>query len=425
MTAIKFEAPLQSTVLGLIVEVFATDDALERLKHPIPEEAAQQLAVLVADNLREKMGVSDLTTVVAAGLLQEPALVDDDLDIITAFESAAEQFAASHKTPRCIALTEQNGGLPAIAFPAPDTANSENVSNIGFCLPIAVVGTAESIMQFEEVFFQEDMEHLHFASDAVVLGLTSALGLEQGLLTSVGYEDLDYAAEALATHNTHAKMIEINHAVKHKRKVYYSIRSVPVFVCDGKVRVGFFSFDSFAKRVPHLQPDEGLEDRYAKFMKDFRFVVDILGDEGIKPILIHFPSPTIETNWDAVTAAPKLNELYVELAAPGLFEPAEGPAVGLDVVCMLDPEDGALLAATMVELNEDDRPLKQTNIYPLSADAVDVVLEYTKAVGLRADLDLSVTQGTGLYVDKTLRVLSCPPLEPKSLEEVTASKTLH
>lgn len=425
MTPIHFEAPLQSTVIGLIVEVLATDDALERLTKPIPEALAQQLSVLIADDLREKMGVHDLTTVVAAGLLQEPALADEELDIITAFESAAEQFAASHKKPRSVALTSQNGGLEGIQFPPVNPANPESLSNIGFCLPLAVVGKPENIMLFEDAFFEDGREHLYFASDAVILGLTEALGLEPGVLMGIGYEDLDYAREALRTHNTHSKLVEINHALKHGKKVYFSIRSVPVFVCEGKVRVGFFSFDSFAKRVPQLQPDGSLEDRYAEFQRDFRFVVDLLGDEGVKPTLIHFPSPTESTSWDAVLAAPRLDLLYVEEAAPGLIVPAEGPAVSLELVCMNDYEDGALLAATLTELNEEDEAIKQTNIYPLTVEGMEVVMEFAKAVALRSDLNLRVDEGAGLYIDKERRVLACPPADPMSKEAVTASRTLH
>ena len=425
MSALQFAEPLQTSSIGLIIEIFATDEVLQKISRFMPEPHAQNVARLIGDDLRTKMGVPDVAIVVAAGLLDEPMLADEELDIITAIEHVSEQFSAVHPDVLSIAMSDENYGLEGVQFPLLEPKNTDGLSSLSFCIPLCVVGTGEQLDRFEAAFYKDEKQHLHFSSDAVVHALTEAYDLKLGELASIGYDDLDYAAEAIGAFTTNAKLKDIAIAAKNGRQAYYSIKSVPVFVLDGKVRVGFFSFDAFARRLPHLTVGGVVEDAYAGFVKDYRFVLTVLEDEGLAPWCIHFPSPTEHTTWAEVAAAKRLDGLYVEDAATGLFEPAEGPAVSLDLVCMIDFDDGGILAATLTEMNDEDAPLRQINIYPVTFEGMEAVFDYAKAIAQRKGLNLDVSEGQGLYLNEERRVLSTPPLEGGSYDEVPATHLLH
>lgn len=424
MSDVFFEEPLRTTVVGLLLDVFATDEVLQKISRPIPHDKAQAVAKLIGQDLRAKMGVNDVALVMAGGLVDAPVLADEDLDIITALEHCAEQFMAIYPDIDTVAMTEENGGLLSIQFPQLEFKNPDGLTQLPLCLPLAVVSTFDQLEKFEDTLYKEDKTHLHFTSDEVVLALIDAFGLQPGELMAVGYEDLDAAEDALGAYTTNAKLTEVAHAVKNKRQAYQNIQNVPVFVMDGRVRVGFFSFDFFARRLPHLQPGGPLEEAYEGFVRDYHFLVEQLTEEGLSPWCIHFPSSTEHTDWASVQAAPRLNGVFVEDGAPGLLEPAEGPSESLDLVCMTDPE-GALIAATLTALNEDEKPLHQTNIYPLTYDGQEMVFEYAKAVAQRMGLNLSVNEGPGIYINEQRRVLATPPLEGGGYEEDLSKPTLH
>jgi hypothetical protein len=425
MTAVHFKNPLQTTVLGLIIEVFASPEALAKVSQPIPEDKAQAIAKLIADDMRDNHKAAHVSTIVAAGLLDEPSLTDKELDISVALEHISEQYVAANPGTYSAALTMTNNGLDGICFPQLKPENTDEVSNIGFCIPFGLVGGVGALDAFEENFFQKDMERLHFADERIVDALMDAFGLEPGELKAIGYEDLDYASEALGAFSTNAKFIEIERALKDGRQAFYMMKSVPVFVAQNHVRVAFLTFDAFARRMPHLEPGGDLEEMYIDFQRDFRFVVDYLTSEGHSPFIIKYPSSTGHVKWEEVLKAKRLDNFLLEDAHPGLKTTDEGEAAGIDVICMTHPDDHSLIAATISKLNEEGMVMATTNLYPLSIDAMTLVVEYAKAIAQREGLELDITEGGGLYVDHELRALSAPPYSPVVQTTTATARVLH
>lgn len=425
MTAVFIDNPIQTVVLGLIVEVVATPDVLAKIQALVPEDKAQALAALVAEDMREKFQAKDLNTVLVAGLIDEANLTDKNSDVIIALEHTAEQHTIAHFNCTSVALTGYNNGFAAIEFPALEPLNPENVSILGFCMPFAMVGGAEDLTAFESLCFPEEKQSLPLASPAVLKALANAFDLDEGSIKGVGYEEVDFVGEALSAFSTHAKMVEIASAAKNDRQALYTIKSVPVFITKSKIRVCFFSFDSYARRMPLLTTDGPLQDAYMDYVRDFRFVVEQLEYEGLSPIKIAFPSEIGKVTWDQVLSAPKLDNLYIEQAHPGLKTDAQGEAVALDVICMRDPNDGALVAATLAVLNENGEVLAQTNVFPLTIDGMGLVVDYAKAIAQKNSLDLDVTEGDDLYLNTELRALSSPPMMVPDLETNVTSRTLH
>jgi hypothetical protein len=424
MTPVHFSAPLQTTVLGLIIEVFGSPEVLEKISKPLAEDKAQAIAKLIADDMRENHKAAHVSTVVAAGLLDEASLNDEELDLITALEHVSEQYVAAHPGIHSVALTMNNNGLDGLCFPQLAPQNVDEISNLGFCIPISVVGGVGALDAFEENFFQKDQVSLPFADERIVVALLDAFGLAPGELKAVGYEDLDDTSKALGAFTTNAKMIEIERAVKNAGQVFYQIKKVPVFVSQSKVRVGFFTFDAFARRMPHLETGGDLEEMYIDFQRDFRFVVDILTSEGLSPIIINYPSVTGTVTWEEVLKAKKLENVFLEDAHRGLPTTEEGDAVSLDMICMTHPDDHTLVAATLSKLNESGEIMAQTNLYPLSIDAMTLVLEYAKAIAQREGLALDITEGDNLYINAELRALSAPPYTSTE-SSISAARTLH
>lgn len=424
MTKVHFANSLQTSVIGLLVEVVASPEALEKIGKPIPEDKAQEIALLIADDMRDSLQAANVSTIIAAGLLDEASLNDEELDIVTALEHVSEQYVAANRRTYSAALTMFNNGLDEICFPQVAPNNDDMVSNLCFCLPIAIVGGAGALDAFEEVFFEEDKERLHFANERIVDALLEVYGLAPGELKAVGYEDLDYASEALGAFTTNAKIIEITRAKENGRQAFHLLKLVPVFVAQGKVRVGFFSFDSFALRMPHLETGGDLEDEYIDFQRDFRFVVEQLTSEGLSPIVINYPSTTGHVKWEEVLKAKKLDDIFIEPGHPGLPTTDDGEASSFDVICMTNPDDHALVAATVCKLNDDGQVMAQTNIYPLNINGMEMVLEYVKAIAQRAGLPMDITEGDNLYINTTLRALSAPPFTSTS-STVPPARTLH
>jgi hypothetical protein len=425
MTVVHFKNPLQTTVLGLIIEVFASPEALAKVSKPIPEDKAQAIAKLIADDMRDNHKATHVSTIVAAGLLDEASLNDKELDIAVALEHVAEQHVASHPETYSAALTMTNNGLDGICFPQLTPENTDEVSNLGFCIPIGIVGGVGVLDAFEENFFQKDMERLHFADERIVDALLDAYGLEPGELKAVGYEDLEYASEALGAFTTNAKFIEIERALKNGRQAFYLMKLVPVFVAQNQVRVAFLTFDAFARRMPHLETGGDLEETYFNFQRDFRFVVDYLISEGLNPMVINYPSSTGNVKWEEVMKAKRLDNFLLEDAHPGLPRTDEGEAVCIDVICMTHPDDHSLVAATVSKLNEEGMVMATTNLYPLSIDAMALVLEYAKAIAQREGLALDITEGDNLYLNNELRALSAPPYSAPQDTTVAAARVLH
>lgn len=424
MTQVHFANSLQTSVIGLLVEVFSSPEALAKISKPIPEAKAQEIARLIADDMRDSLKAAHVSTIIAAGLLDEESLNNEDLDIVTALEHVSEQYVAANRGTYSAALTMTNNGLDEICFPQITPNNDDKVANLCFCLPIAVVGGAGALDAFEEVFFQEDKERLHFADKRIVDALLEAYGLAPGELKAVGYEDLDYASEALGAFTTNAKIIEISRAKENGRQAFYLLKLVPVFVAQNKVRIGFFSFDAFAQRMPHLETGGDLEDEYIAFQRDFRFVVEQLTSEGLSPIVINYPSTTGHVKWEEVLKAAKLDDIFIEPGHPGLDMTDEGKASSFDVICMTNPDDHALVAATVCKLNDDGQVLAQSNIFPLSINGMEMVLEYVKAIAQRAGLPMDITEGDNLYINTKLRALSAPPYT-STPSTITPARTLH
>jgi len=425
MTQVHFANPLQASVVGLLVEVLGSAEALEKISHPLPEDKAQTLAKLIANDMRDNLQAKHVATIVAAGLLDEDSLNDEELDIITALEHVAEQYVAVHRKTYSAALTMTNNGLDGITFPQLAPKNTDEVSYLGFCIPVAIVGGAGALDAFEENFYQEDRKQLHFADERIVDHLLAAYGLAPGELKAVGYEDLDEASEALGAFSTNAKIIEIGRAKENGRQAFFRLRAVPVFVVQNQVRVGFFTFDQFARRMPQLDIGGPLEEEYLAFQRDFRFVVGALTEEGLSPLIIQFPSETNNTTWEEVLKAPRARDILLEESHPGLPITDEGEGVALDVICMRNPDDNdVLVAATMAKLNEDGQVMAQSNLYPLIDDGLELVLEYVKAIAQREGLELQVTEGDNLYINPDHRALSSPPYTSTE-QTMPEARTLH
>jgi hypothetical protein len=425
MTQVHIAHPLQASVIGLLVEVFASPDVLEKVSKPIAEDKAQALAALIANDMRDSLNAKYVSTIIGAGLLDETALNDEELDIIVALEHVSEQHVAANRGVYSAALTMTNNGLDSICFPQLAPSNEYEVSYLSYCLPISIVGGTGALDAFEENFYQENREHLHFADERIVDALLEAYGLAPGELKVIGYEDLEDASEALGAFSTNAKLIEIGRAQENGRQAFYLLKLVPVFVTQNQVRVAFLTFDVFARRMPQLETVRELEEEYFNFQRDFRFVVDILTSEGLSPIIISYPSATGTVSWEEVVKAKRQQDLMIEEAHRALPMTDDGEATTLDVICMTNPDDHVLVAATISKLNEDGAIMAQTNVYPLSVDAMELVLEYAKAIAQREGLELEVTEGDNLYVNNELRALSAPPYTHTSTKDLVPARTLH
>jgi hypothetical protein len=424
MTAVHFAHPLQASVIGLLVEVAGTPEVLAKISKPLGEAAAQNLAKLIADDMRDSLKASHVSTVVAAGLIDEAALDDEDLDIIEALEHVSEQYVAAKPGVYSVALSMTNNGLDGICFPQLEATNDEKVSSLCYCVPISIVGSTGALDAFEEAFYDEERTHLHFADTKIADALEQAFGLSAGELKVVGYEDLDYASEALGTYSINAKMGEISRVKENGGQVFFNLKRVPVFVAQGKVHVGFFTFDALARRAPHILPGGDLEDEYMDFQMDFRYVLKTLTDEGLAPVIINYPTEGSTVRWEDVLKAPREGDILIERAHEGLDFTESGEADGFTLVCMSDPESGALVGAIMSKHNEEGHLMAQTNLYPLTLDGMALVMEYGKAIAQREGLALDIIEGQTLYIDDDLRVLKAPA-QCASTTAVPLNRTLH
>jgi hypothetical protein len=424
MTAVHFANPLQASVIGLLVEVAGTPEVLQKISVPLEEAAAQHLAKLIADDMRDSLKAEHVSTVVAAGLIDEAALDDEELDIIEALEHVSEQYVAAKPGVYSVALSMTNNGLDGICFPQLKATNDEGVSSLCFCVPVSIVGGVGALDAFEEAFYDKERTHLHFADVKIAEALVKSFDLNAGELKVVGYEDLDYASEALGTYSVNAKMTEISRVKETGGQVFFNLKRIPVFVVQGKVHVGFFTFDALARRVPHILPGGDLEDEYMNFQMDFRYVLDALTDEGLAPVIINYPTDSTTVRWEDVLKAPKEGDILIEAAHDGLNFVEEGEADGFTLMCMSDPESGALVAAIMSKHNEEGHLMAQTNLYPLTLDGMTLIMEYGKAIAQREGLALDIIEGQNLYIDDDLRVLKAPEQCTNSAA-VPLNRTLH
>lgn len=424
MTAVHFANPLQASVVGLLVEVAGTPEVLQKISRPLDEAAAQNLAKLIADDMRESLKVGHISTVVAAGLIDEAALDDEDLDIIEALEHVSEQYVSAHPNVYSVALSMTNNGLDGICFPQLEATNDEKVSSLCYCVPISIVGGTGALDAFEEAFYDKERTHLHFADENIAKALVQAFGLNAGELKVVGYEDLDYASEALGTYSINAKMTEIARVKENGGQVFFNLKRVPVFVVQNKVFAGFFTFDAYARRIPHILPGGDLEDEYMDFQVDFRYVLNVLTEEGLAPIIINYPTDSNTVRWEDVLKAKREGHVLIEAAHDGLEYSEAGEADGFTLVCMSDPESGALVGAIMSKHNEEGHLMAQTNLYPLTLDGMTQIMDYGKAIAQREGMSLDIIEGQTLYIDEDLRVLKAPA-QCTSSSSIPLNRTLH
>lgn len=424
MTAVHFANPLQASVIGLLVEVVTTPDVLERISKPLSETASQNLAKLVANDMRDSLKAAHVSTIVAAGLIDEASLDDEELDIKVALEHMSEQYVAVHPGVYSAALTMTNNGLDGICFPQLEAKNDDNVSSLCYCIPISIVGGTGALDTFEETFYDNERKHLQFADEKIAAALVKAYGLKSGELKVVGYEDLEYASEALGTYNVNAKLTEIARVKETGGQLFYNVKRVPVFVAQGKVHVAFLTFDMLARRTPELQPGGDLEDEYMDFQIDFRYVLDALNEEGLSPVIINYPTDSTTVRWEDVLKAPVEGDILIEKASDSIAFVNGGDADGLTLLCMSDPNSGALVGAILSKHDDEGHLLAQTNIYPLTLNGMTLVMEYGKAIAQREGLSLDIIEGQTLYIDDELRVLQAPP-QCSSTSATPANRTLH
>lgn len=424
MTAVHFANPLQASVIGLLVEVAGTPEVLQKISRPLDEAAAQNLAKLIANDMRDSLKAEHISTVVAAGLIDEAALDDEDLDIIGALEHLSEQYVAAKPGVYSVALSMTNNGLDGICFPQLEATNDEKVSSLCYCVPISIVGGTGALDAFEEAFYDKERTHLHFADEKIAEALVKAYGLKAGELKVVGYEDLDYASEALGTYSINAKMTEIARVKENGGQVFFNLKRVPVFVVQNKVFAGFFTFDALARRVPHILPGGDLEDEYMDFQVDFRYVLNALTSEGLAPIIINYPTDSSTVRWEDVLKAKREGDVLIEAAHDGLEYVEHGEADGFTLVCMSDPESGALVGAIMSKHNEEGHLMAQTNLYPLTLEGMTQIMDYGKAIAQREGMSLDIIEGQSLYIDEDLRVLKAPA-QCTSSSAVPLNRTLH